>query len=403
MAVAKPPPELLAPIDHLGEEGTLGPLLFAKLVPYAVHQAVAVYEERRDRLVSNDIVQKIEELNATMRDLLRDLNIPGALQALERPLGVPTTTNQHADEMRQADAVVAMERSLRELENLRADNMRQYERGRGLLEAERAEDDRLRQRYGTDRWTRPAGPDDDGGGKELHDKAAEIQAYFAQSADSDALVRSTFDQNYDMLSLLCGPERDLVSFIPSSRVVDLPDTLKSAIGKLRSHYNDAQRLESRRRKKLESVQDVRRRDDVKPEILKEAGRLERTRPNMAVTAADFELFFNKRLDKTYDDVLDSIDRDVVEQDKVLAELQIANREFESQVRRSGGAAGGGEERRDAIQKLENAYGAYKQIQYHLGVARSFYNDLLKVTGNGFVARIEKWAAERRAAARELEE
>jgi programmed cell death 6-interacting protein len=400
-AVAKTPPEVSAPLDHLGDGAALGPLLFAKLVPFAVHTAVSIYEQRRDHLVNGDIVQQFEALNSDMRDFLRDLNLPGSLQALERPLGIPNTTNMHAEELRQAEAVASMERSFRELENLRADNIRQFKEGQALLQTEADEDARLRARYGTDRWTRPDGRSDPAG-QALYAKATEIDGLLSHSGHSDSVVRAEFDANYDMLTLLSGPDRGLLDFIPSSRTVDLPDTLKSAIGQLRRVYNDVQRLESRRRKNIESVEDIRRRDDIKPEILKEASRLERTRPNVEVRPADFEDLFNQRLDKKYDEILDGIDKEKAEQDKILNEVRLANREFESQ-RRQMGSSTGGKKREEAIQRLENAFEAYKEVRHNLGAARKFYNDLLKVTGNGFVAHIRPWMDARLNEAREHEE
>ena len=400
MAVPVVPAQVSAPLDHMGDGASLGPLLFAKLVPFAVHAAVSVYEQRRDTLVNESIVMQLEALNAKMRNFLRELDLPASLQALEKPLGIPNSIRNQAEEMRQANAVASVERQFRDIDNLRADNIRQFEQGKALLQAEADEDGRLRTKYGTDRWTRPTGRDDDIG-RELHAKADEIEGLLVHSGSSDTTVRSAFDASFDLLTLLGGPDRGLLDFIPSSRTVNIPDTLKSAMGQLRRAYNDVQRLESRRRKKLESVEDRRRRDDVKPEILKEAARLERAHANAELRASDFEEFFNQRLDRTYDDILDGLGKEGPEQDKLLAEVKRANREFEEQRRRAGST--GGESRERAIRKLEDAFSTYNEVRQNLGSARTFYNSLLKVTGIGFVSRITAWVDKRHAECRALEE
>lgn len=400
LASPKIPPEVASPLDFLGENAVFGPPLFAKLVPFAVHGAVALYEERRNRLVGTQIVQELQNLNDKMRDILRDLDLPGSLQALEKPLGIPNHVQQHAEEVRQADGLVSLERSFRDVENVRADNVRRHHDGKALLEHEAEHDQQLRLRYGTERWSRPDGRSD-AVGKELHARADEIQGYLDHSASSDALVRAKFDASFDHLSLLAGPDRGLLDFVPSSRTVDIPDTLKAAIGQLRRAYNDVLRLESRRRKRADAVEDHRARDDVRPDILREAARIERAHPNAEISPIQFDDFFGQRLARTYDAAVEASHRDAAEQERLLAEVERANREFDAQRKRAGSA--GGEPRSRALQALEDAFDAYKEVRHNLGLARTFYNDLLRVTGNLFFAQARAWVDARKTGARELEE
>ncbi len=44
----------------LGDHGELGKPLFSKLVPYSVHLAASIYADRRDRLISRGIIEKLE-------------------------------------------------------------------------------------------------------------------------------------------------------------------------------------------------------------------------------------------------------------------------------------------------------------------------------------------------------
>jgi len=398
MAVARIPPQLESPFDYFGDHTEFGPALFSKLVPFAVHMAISIYEERRDRLVNQNIIQELEVLTERLHEILSSLNLPGSLQALEKPLGLPGSLVQHADEIRQADAVGRLQRSFADIEKLRNSDRDVFEEGKALLAAEEEEDNRFRMAHGTQRWTRLDSRNDPQGSK-LWNHAAEVEGYFASSTSSDGVVRDKFASVEDVLRLLAGSDRGIMDFVPSSRRTEIPEAVKPALGRLRSAYNDVLRIESRRRKRVEVLRDKARSDDIKSDILKEAARLERTYPNTAIATAHFEDFFEKRLDSVYESDLELIDKETAEQDKVLGDVNRANREFEAQKRSAGS---GSREREAALQKLDNAYYKYKELVSNVEVGRKFYNDLSKIVGQ-FRDQCRNWVQERRKDARSLEE
>lgn len=68
MATARVPQEVSDPSSTLGEGGQFGQPLFAKLVPYAVHIAASIYEERKNRLVNVSIIDEIEGLTTKLKE-----------------------------------------------------------------------------------------------------------------------------------------------------------------------------------------------------------------------------------------------------------------------------------------------------------------------------------------------
>lgn len=68
MATPRVPEEVSNPSSTLGENGTFGQPLFAKLVPYAVHVAASIYEERKNRLVNVSIIEELEALTNKLRE-----------------------------------------------------------------------------------------------------------------------------------------------------------------------------------------------------------------------------------------------------------------------------------------------------------------------------------------------
>ncbi|KAL8409574.1 hypothetical protein RB594_007860 [Gaeumannomyces avenae] len=401
LAIARVPPQVAKPHDHLGEQAEFGPALFTKLVPFAVHMAVSIYEERRDRLMNQNIIHELEALTEKLHEMLSSLNLPGSLQALEKPLGLPGSLIQHAEEIRQADALHRIHRSFADIEKLRSSDQAVFEEGKSLLGAEEEEDQRLRRKYGTERWTRPESRQDPGGGAKLWGQVSEVSGYLASSTSSDAIVREKFSAVEDTLLILAGPDRGLMDFVPSSRRTEIPESVKPALGRLRGAYNDVLRLESRRRKRIESLRERARADDIKPEMLREAARLERAYPGTQLAAAHFDDFFERRLDSMYEDDLALVEREADEQEKVLAEVGRVNREFEAQ-RRATAASSGGREREAALQKLDAAFYKYKEIVSNVEVGRKFYNDLSKIVGQ-YRDQCRVWVAERRRDARSLED
>lgn len=393
MAVAKIPKEVSDPSAFIGDKGEFGPPLFAKLVPFAVHVAASIYEERRDRLVNTNIVEELEILTTRIHDTLRSLNLPGSLQALEKPLGLPPTLTSHAEEIRQADALNRLQRSFSDTAKLKASDDAIFAEGKELLQAEASENQRLMAKYGTDRWTRP---DSASAAPKLYSQVDEISGYLNSAANSDQLVISKFRECEDMLRILSSTDRDIGNFVPSSRRVAIPPKLEGEVSKLRNSLNEVSRLESRRRRKIEAIRDKAKKDDIGSSILTEAARLEREYPNQVVVPAQFEDFFEQRLTK-YDADLAAMKAEAEEQENLLSQLEQANASFVA-ARRGDGSS---REREIALQKLENAYFKYKEIVSNLEVGRKFYNDLAKIVGR-FRDAVKTFVYERREEAMRME-
>lgn len=370
MAVAKVPKEVSDPVDFLGDRAEFGRPLFAQLVPFAVHLAASIYEERRDRLINTQIIDELESLTSRIHETLQSLSLPGSLQALEKPLGLPSSLLSHAEEIRQADAITRLERSFSDTTKLKLSDETVYIEGRETLTAEAAEDDRLRAKYGTQRWSRH---DSKSAAPKLYNQINEIDGYLKSAANSDELVRSKYRDCEDMLRMLAASDRELGNFVPSSRRVAVPPRLEGDVTRLRNCLNDLSRLESRRRRKADSIQEKSKRDDINSSILAEAGRLERLYPSAQIAPAQFEDFFEQRL-KKYDVDIEAVKSEEQEQEQLLSQLESINAQFVAAKRGDISST----EREQALQKLENAYFRYKEIINNLEVGRKFYNDLSKI-------------------------
>ncbi|KAI9793554.1 MAG: pH-response regulator protein palA/rim20 [Peltula sp. TS41687] len=393
MATIKVPMEISDPISMLGERGHLGKPLFAKLVPYSVHVAASIYVERRDRLVNHSIIEELEGLNIKLHELLQSLNLPGSLQALERPLGLPPGLVAHAEEIRQQDGLNRLYRSMEDITKLKASDRGTYNEGLSILQQEAAEDDRARAKYGTDRWTRPRSRE---AAEKLWSQADEVDGYLKSAQSSDQLVEGKLKAQEQMLRLLAGINRDLEDFVPSSRRTNVTPKVEREAAALRTCLNEISRLESSRRKKVEAVKQKAKADDINPIILKEAGRLEREYPMQKIEPAHFENLFEQRL-QLYEPDLELVSEEREKQDDLVTKLQEANANFV--VAKKGDSSS--KEREQALQKLENAYYKYKEIVSNLDVGRKFYNDLAKIVSR-FRDECKGFAYQRRNEAEQLQ-
>ncbi|KZM25104.1 hypothetical protein ST47_g3737 [Ascochyta rabiei] len=391
MVVSRVPKEIAESNALLGEKGELGPALFSKLVPYSVHLAASIYVDRRDRLVNTTIVEELENLTAQIHEVLRSLNLPGSLQALEKPLGLPPGLMAHAEEIRQQDGIHRLERSMEDTKKLMYSDQAVYSEGVDILKSEAVEDENARRRYGTALWTRsPA----EQAAPKLYAQIKEIDGYFKAAANSDNIVKTKLRENEHFIRLLGGPDHDLENYVPSGRRPAITGDVEREAGKLRGCFNEVSRLESRRRRKIEALRTKAKQDDIK--LLREAARLEREYPMQTIEAVQFEGLFDRRL-QMYDVDQDMVQEEGKEQIEAIKRLQDANASF--LIARRGDQST--RQREQALQNLENAYFKYKEIISNSDVGRKFYNDLAKIV-NRFRDDARSFAYQRKSEASQME-
>ena len=194
-----------------------------------------------------------------MTSLLQSLNLPGSLQALEKPLGLPPSFVSHAEEVRQQEGLYRLRRSAREVETLRANDLTTYNEGVSLLQTEAKEDEQARSRYGTERWTRPVSSQ---AAEKLYTQCGEIDGYLKSAANSDNLVKSKLKDCEGVIKILEGSDRDLEEYVPSSRRAVMPAKMEKEASRLRTILNEIGRLESRRRRKAETLREKAKADDI---------------------------------------------------------------------------------------------------------------------------------------------
>ena len=370
MVAAKVPKEVESPMDMLGQHGELGRPLFAKLVPYSVHVAASIYSDRRDRLVNEKIIQELQALDGRIHELMQSLGLPGSLQALEKPLGLPPAVASHAEEIRQQNGVQRLHDAMADTDKLKTNDFQTYQEGVDILRSEAAEDEAARRKYGTERWGRPASHE---AATKLYTQVTEIEGYLKQAGNSDKLVQRKMKESEGLIRLLGGTDRDLEDYVPSSRRANMTAKVEREANNLRGILNDVNRQQSRRKRKIDSLRAKAKADDVHHDLLQEAARLEREFPMQTIEAVQFEDFFERRL-KMYASDQEDVSTERTAQEDLSSRLQQSNEAFTT-ARRGDSST---KEREQALQRLDGAYLTYKEIIANLDTGRKFYNDLARI-------------------------
>lgn len=314
------------------------------------------------------------------------MNLPGSLQALEKPLGLPLTLAAHAEEIRQQDGLHRLRRSLREIATLRENDASIYQEGMDYLLSEADEDSAARLKYGTDRWYRLPSQK---AAEKLYAQAAEIDGYLKSAKKSDELVESRLKESERVFQVLAGNPRDLEEYVPSSRKVAVTSQVEIAATNLRDALNKVNDLGTRRKRAIGALRDKAKADDISKEysqrvyehtdipidsaILIETGRLEREYPMQKIDPAQFETLFEERLE-FYDNDREMVLEEQANQKRAIAELKEANTAFITA--RKGDLST--KQREQALQRLENGFNKYKEVVSNIDTGRKFYNDLASI-------------------------
>lgn len=293
--------------------------------------------------------------------------------------------------MRQQDGLNRLHRSIEDTAKVKSNDLAVYHEGVELLAAEKAEDLAARNKYGTDRWTRGTS---ESAAPKIYRTLNEISGYFTSAQSSDDLVQRKLRDQRSVFLVLTGTNRDLEAFVPSSRRAAIPIELERESNRLRGCLSEITRMENRRRRRIQTLKDKARGDDIRtpicsthqptdhmltyrvdPALLRETARLEREFPMQPIQASQFEDLFVEEL-KLYDTDRDMLAQERRDQEHLSDQVREANRAFTGAHKGDAST----KERETALQDLENGYLKYKEIISNIDVGRKFYNDLAKIVG-----------------------
>ncbi|KAJ6531756.1 BRO1-like domain-containing protein [Mycena capillaripes] len=374
-------PGLLNPESVVGPGGSL----FAEMIGWGAQEAINIYNDRKQNLVKEKIVDAAQRLKDEADEILRSLNLPSSLEALERSAGLPPSLLQKAEQVRLEDGPAKIEASIADVQRLAQQDTNILDEAMDILDNEASEDEAMRRDASFDRESSHEA------NVELIEKERRYRDILLRAAASDETVRQKWDEWEGNIVQLTADQAELEAVVPSSSLS--PSTRSSAEAAEALKHSRALRvalesLDSLHRelqdfvRRAQSLADA---DDIYPRVLSAASGLEKlaeVKPEMFEDVSDQEL-------AKYDKFLEEVNRAENKQAELLGTIESRNEQF-LQSRREDPSI---KARENALRSLDLSYQKYREIIKNLNEGLQFYNDLAQILIE-FKALCKTWSQQR---------
>ncbi|KAF9913213.1 pH-response regulator protein palA/rim20 [Lobosporangium transversale] len=366
-------PEISNPVPLMNEHNILlGVPLFSRLVPFAVHQAASVYTERKERLVKEDIGGKFDELTGIFYSQMQALNLPGALQALEQPIGLPPSLLSHIDEIHAEGGTRTLNEMVQTVRTLSHQNAAILDEIFGALQQEADEDEAMRRKF-QGRWNRPTSASLT---VNLVEQGKRYRDTLETAKKSDQIVRNKMEALMTTwgrsLELLGSGRVEVERAVPNT--INAPGSSDPEIVyDLKMLLEEADQMIKARRIKLDEVKRIADEDDIGPSLVAITNKLTANSSAVKIEPAHFEAHFQEQL-KKYDGYKALVKEETAAQEDLLMAIQEINKAFVAS-RKSSPVV---HQREKALQNLEAAYQKYKAILLNLKEGMQFHRDFEKI-------------------------
>ncbi|KAI9146342.1 BRO1-like domain-containing protein [Paraphysoderma sedebokerense] len=338
----------------------VGSPLFGGLVPLAIHQAASVYTDMRDKLVK-EIISGLNEFTTVCHSHLASLNLPGAIEAIEQPMGLPQSVIQRCEEFRGEGGVRAFQDSTETISSLAAKVASIIEEASKTLQAEEAEDNDMRTQF-KERWSRTRS---DELNKNFKSKLAEYKDTLAKAKSGDQKIKEKLESSFVEYEMLASSPNELMQLIPSATSSNLIISDKDPVYvNLKLSLKEIDQLIRSRGETIAQLKDVAQKDELGPVLMDLASR--------QVEFKDEDLFRDEL--KKYDVSKEFAAQQEQMQKQLLDKITALHSEF-VKISQSNDLL---RQRETALQRLDNAYKKYQELKGNLEEGLKFYTEFEKV-------------------------
>ncbi|KAJ1674864.1 pH-response regulator protein palA/rim20, partial [Spiromyces aspiralis] len=365
-------PEIIASPENFSGESDLGSPLFKALLPFVVHEAASVYEDRKEQLVVRDIIASLDELTAQSENILSSLNLPYALEAVEKPIGVPPSLLSASDQIRSEGGLNALRRLVITIKRHRSSATEILKKSQEALDAELAEDNELRQTHSDSDFVRSRTPSSEltvG----LRTQLQHYSAILAKAKESDNSMEGMLETWGGYIGILSLPRDELEQKIPSTTGSSIDDPHHAlVIERLHGFLDEVKEMTRQRRANIKELRQFAASDDIGPALNTEMARLSAasSTPIMKFELYHFEDLFNSRLEE-YRKWSQYVEDEREAQKELLDCIQEANQAFIS-ARKNHPQL---EARESMLANLELAARHFNMLSSNLHEGIKFYDDL----------------------------
>lgn len=330
--------------------------LFAKMVPLAVQQALSIYNQRRADLVNRMIAQMRESTNLT-NGILASLNLPAAIEDISGD-SIPQSILEKSSSVIRQGGLQTIDQLIRDLPDLLQRNSEILDESMRILEQEEITDNELKTKF-KERWQRTPSNELY---KPLRADGANFRNTLNRAVQADKVVRERYAAHSEIIALLCKPEAELNTAIPSgnptrslqgSEVVTLLKTLLASLNEVKK---ERETLEN----DLKSVE-----FDMSSKFLTALAQ---------EGAINEEAISVTELDRIYGGHTDKVQKNLKKQEELLANIQTAHEEFSKSTQSNTDA----NQREEILKKLAAAHDQFVELVANLREGTKFYNGLTEI-------------------------
>ncbi|EGG00004.1 uncharacterized protein MELLADRAFT_93938 [Melampsora larici-populina 98AG31] len=354
------PTNVESPLEFFNDQG-FGEKLLKEIIPFGVYRAVGVYDERKKDWINSQFEAVVEELDDIAVKQLQAMNLPGSLQALERPINLPPSVIRNSEEIRAQNASRAMLEMLSSVEHVSVSNANLLQEIGNSLEVEAMEDERCRIEFGTQFWKLPPSSSVN---HVLRRREGELRNTLVDASRSDEVVKGLYQEWAKIIELLGQDEETIIRAVPTTRAtLDTHDT--SEPRRLRSLLDTLDDLRIERQNILGSAHRKMVKDQIREFVL--------SKKDVQGIENSWEEIFEDRLVEQYGELKDNLKSNGHRQDELICEIEVANQAFlDSRIDDPVTKA-----REEMLQKFDLAYYKFHEIMNTLKEGLGFHQQFEK--------------------------
>lgn len=322
---------------------------FRELVSPHIRQGIEQYEERKANVV-REVLGRLEEANDIETSSLQSMNLPGSIQSLDNPTGLPAETEAQIAAFKDKSGAQHIHDLRGMLATLAKEDMALLDEACRILDEEEQEDSQMNASFGS-RWTRTPSHTLTAN---LRQEASKHRLNGDHAKKSDAYIQRKFDDHAAMFARLSGTRESILALLPAASAQDVRGL--RCVQELKQQLAELERISAGRIALMERVKQARDADDISGTLL--------SNPH-----APLEGVFEESLRK-YAAFDPEIQQNLDAQNACLSEISRANEEF---VRARGGTIGGNDRDRVLCQ-INAALHSYNELVGNLSEGIRFYTN-----------------------------
>lgn len=295
-----------------------------------------------------------------IRRILISLNLPGSIEALEQPLGLPASLLQKSEEVRREGGAESITSLSETLSALRDADLRLLNEAIQILDEEERQDTEMRNHL-KNRWTRPPSAQLN---KNLREAGDSFKEKLVLAQKSDSMIQRKLEDHLPSIDALGSNRADLEASIPASSPASSIGGKDPIVKAMRALLNELGGLQSSFKETMDQAKKLAKEDSILLPLTEALSRNSNFDP---------EPMYSQGLRK-YEPLTNQLNKLRQGQDVVLQSIHETYKKLSGSIHTSRSIS----EREHALSTLDAGYRFFKEIQANVTEGVKFYNDFQNV-------------------------